>query len=68
MLDPSVIVLATLAITVALFVSDRLPLDLVGLMALATLMLSGVLTPAEALAGFSNPTATTKPLPTSQFM
>ncbi|MEQ9317507.1 MAG: SLC13 family permease [Polyangiaceae bacterium] len=55
MLDPSVIVLATLAITVALFVSDRLPLDLVSLMALATLMLSGVLTPAEALAGFSNP-------------
>ena len=55
MFDPSVIVLVILAVTVALFVSDRLPLDLVSLMALSALMLTGVLTPTEALAGFSNP-------------
>ena len=49
------IVFGILFVTVALFVSDRLRLDLVALMALLGLMLSGVLEPKEGLAGFANP-------------
>lgn len=40
---------------VALWASDRLRMDLVALLALLTLSLTGVLAPAEALAGFSDP-------------
>ena len=48
------LVFVILGVTIALFVSDRLRLDLVALMAMLTLTLTGLLTPAEALAGFSN--------------
>ncbi|MEM9692037.1 MAG: SLC13 family permease [Myxococcota bacterium] len=51
---PATIVLVILAATIALFVSDRLPLDLVALLSLLALLLSGVLTPNEGMAGFSN--------------
>ncbi len=44
-----------LAVTVALFVSDRIRLDLVALMSAAALTLSGILTPTQALAGFGDP-------------
>jgi di/tricarboxylate transporter len=44
-----------LGITVALFVSDRIRLDLVALMAAAALALTGILTPSQALAGFGDP-------------
>ncbi len=40
---------------VILWASDRLRVDLVGLLALLALALTGILTPAEALAGFSDP-------------
>jgi di/tricarboxylate transporter len=40
---------------VVLWASDRLRVDLVGVLALLVLALSGVLGPAEALAGFSDP-------------
>lgn len=40
---------------VALFISDRLRPDLVAVMALLALALTGLVTPAEALAGFSDP-------------
>lgn len=46
--------LAILAIAVVLFVSERLRVDLVALLVLATLAFSGLLTPAEAVSGFSN--------------
>jgi di/tricarboxylate transporter len=49
------IVFALLAVTVALFVSDRMRLDLVALMSLLALTLTGILTPEEAVAGFSDP-------------
>ncbi len=48
-------VFVILAITIALFVSDRLRLDLVALLALLALALTGILTPTEAFAGFSDP-------------
>ena len=50
-----IIVFALLAATVVLFVSDKLRLDLVAMMALLALLLTGILTPNEALAGFADP-------------
>jgi di/tricarboxylate transporter len=44
-----------LAATIALFVSDRIRLDLVALMSAAALVLTGILTPSQALAGFGDP-------------
>jgi di/tricarboxylate transporter len=49
------LVFLILALTILLFIADRLPLDLVALLSLLALLLSGVLEPAEALAGFSDP-------------
>ncbi len=43
-----------LAVTVALFVSDRLRPDIVGLLIMAVLGLLGILKPKELLAGFGN--------------
>jgi len=51
----TLLVFVILAVTVALFVSDRLRLDLVALMSLLALLLTGILTPAQALAGFADP-------------
>lgn len=48
-------VFSVLGVTILLFLSDKLRLDLVALLALLALMLSGVLTTEEALAGFSDP-------------
>jgi di/tricarboxylate transporter len=48
-------VFATLGITIALFVSDRIRMDLVALMVVVALALSGIITPAEAVAGFGEP-------------
>ncbi len=48
-------VFALLAVTVVLFVSDRLRLDVIALLVILALMLSGVLTPEEAVAGFGDP-------------
>lgn len=49
------LVLAILAGTVLLFVSDRIRLDIAALLSLLALGLTGILTPAEALAGFADP-------------
>lgn len=47
--------LIILVITVALFFWGRVRADIVALTALAALLVLGILTPAEALAGFSSP-------------
>lgn len=49
------ITLITLALTVGLFIWGRVRSDIVALSALAALLVLGILTPAEALAGFSSP-------------
>lgn len=49
-----VLVLAILAAAVACFATDRLPVDLVALMVLSALLASGILTPEQAVSGFSN--------------
>lgn len=48
------IVLVILAGAVYLFVTEKLPVDIVGLSVMAALLLTGILTPDEGLTGFSN--------------
>lgn len=48
-------VFALLGATIALFISDRLRMDLVALMVVVALALSGIVTPAEAVSGFGEP-------------
>jgi di/tricarboxylate transporter len=47
--------LAILISAIALFVSERLPVDVVALLVVLALIATGLLTPAEAFAGFANP-------------
>lgn len=49
------LVFATLAATIALFIANRIRIDLVALSALMVLTVGGVLTTSQALAGFSDP-------------
>ncbi|MEO8161730.1 MAG: SLC13 family permease, partial [Arenimonas sp.] len=53
------ITLAVLAAALVMFISERLPVDVVALLVLASLLVSGVLTPGEALSGFSSPATIT---------
>ncbi len=48
------IVLLVLGVAVGLFATEKLPVDLVALMVMSALLLSGIITPREGLAGFSN--------------
>lgn len=48
------LVLGLLAVAAVLFCLERMPVDVVALGVLVTLLVSGVLTPAEALAGFAS--------------
>jgi di/tricarboxylate transporter len=48
------LVLAVLAGAVYLFSTEKLPVDLVALLVLASLLVLGLVTPAEALSGFSS--------------
>ena len=50
---------AITAAAVALFVSGRLRADVVSLLILASLALSGLVTPEEAVSGFANPATVT---------
>ena len=55
----ALVTLLILALAVALFVTAALPPEVVGLLAMGLLMASGVLSPAEALAGFASPAVIT---------
>lgn len=48
------ILLALLATALTLFALEKLPVDLVTLLLLSALILSGILTPAQAFSGFAN--------------
>ena len=50
-----ILVFAIMAVTILLFAGDKLRLDLVAVISLLTLLLTGILTVSEALAGFSAP-------------
>jgi di/tricarboxylate transporter len=54
-----VLVLAILAGAVALFISERFPIDLVALLVLGTLLAFGLVTPEQGISGFSNPATVT---------
>lgn len=54
-----IIVLSILLLAIGLFISNRLRVDLVGLMVLIACVLSGLVTPQEALSGFSDPAVVT---------
>ena len=55
MTGETLFVFILLFVTIILFVSDRLRLDVVAVMVILALMLSGLLSPREALAGFGDP-------------
>ena len=54
-----VLVLAVLLVDLALFVDGRVPMDLVALLTLVFLAVTGLVEPIDALAGFSNPAVVT---------
>jgi di/tricarboxylate transporter len=49
-----IIVLAVLGLAVFLFVTEKLRVDLVALLVMGLLLVSGIISPAQGLAGFSN--------------
>ena len=60
MMNPEIIlVLVILGIAILLFITNRIRVDLVGLMVLGAVALSGLVSPSQALSGFSNPAVVT---------
>ncbi len=60
MMTPEIsLTLAILAIAVVLFVTERLRVDAVALLVMVSLALTGLVTPTEALSGFSSPAVVT---------
>jgi len=55
----AVLVLAILVGAVALFISEKYPIDFVALLVLGALLLFGLITPQEGISGFSNPATVT---------
>ncbi len=55
----AILVLGILVGAVALFVSEKYPLDFVALLVLAMLLVLGLVTPEEGVSGFSNPATVT---------
>ncbi len=53
------LVLGIITLAVVLFVSERLSIDTVAILIMVLFMLTGILTPAEGFAGFSNPATIT---------
>ena len=54
-----ILVLSILGFAILLFITNKVRMDLVGLLVLASLSISGLITPKEALSGFSNPAVIT---------
>jgi len=59
MIPQIVIVLSILGCAIILFITEKIRVDLVALMVLVSLALTGLVTPLEALSGFSNPAVIT---------
>lgn len=53
------LVLSILSIAILLFITERVSMDVVALLVLGALALTGLVTPVEALSGFSNPAVVT---------
>jgi di/tricarboxylate transporter len=54
-----IIVLSILILAIILFITEKIRVDIVALIVLVSLTLTGLITPAEALSGFSNPAVVT---------
>ncbi|MBT3713075.1 MAG: hypothetical protein HOG15_06975, partial [Anaerolineae bacterium] len=54
-----IIVLSILAISILLFITEWVRMDVVALLVLSGLAVTGLITPPEALSGFSNPAVVT---------
>jgi len=54
-----ILVLTILALAILLFISNIVRMDLVGLLVMASLAISGLISPSQALSGFSNPAVIT---------
>lgn len=59
MTQENILVFAILAVAVILFVSERLRVDLIAMMVLVTLALTGLVTVEEAFSGFASPAVIT---------
>ncbi len=55
LLDPATVVLATIAVSLLLFVTEKVRYDLIAVGVATVLAATGVLTPTEAFGGFSSP-------------
>lgn len=55
----NIIVLVILFVTIILFISEKIRADVVALMSMMALLLTGILTTAEAFSGFSSPAVIT---------
>ena len=55
----AILTLAVIVVAVALFISEKLPSDVVALLVLASLLVLQLVTPAEAVSGFSSPATIT---------
>lgn len=53
------LVLFIIVVAVTLFVTEKVPVDVVALLILAALVITGLATPAEGVSGFSNPATVT---------
>jgi di/tricarboxylate transporter len=54
-----ILVLAILIIAVILLITEKIPMEVTALLSLGAVTLTGLVTPAEALSGFSNPAVVT---------
>ena len=59
MTGEAILVLVIMVGTIALFISEKYPLDLVAMIGLGVLLILGLVTPQEGFAGFSNPATLT---------
>ena len=53
------IVLSILVLAIVLFITEKIRVDIVALIVLVSLTLTDLITPSEALSGFSNPAVVT---------
>ena len=53
------LILALLLSAVILFATERIPVDLTAMIVMASMLLSGIITPQDAIGGFSNPATVT---------
>lgn len=58
-MSDSIAVLTILSVAILLFVTDKLRVDVVALLVLVSLILTGLVTPAEAFLGFASPAVIT---------